>query len=112
MNSLGNRHLPPNIKIIVINNGKGMEFKIKNNPAAQFGDETDDFIAASGHFGNKSKVLIKSYVESLGIEYTSCSNKRDFEESKSKFIDSFETTNHSLWKSLLMIKVKMLLKKL
>ena len=89
MNSLGNRHLPPNIKIIVINNGKGMEFKIKNNPAAQFGDETDDFIAASGHFGNKSKVLIKSYVESLGIEYTSCSNKRDFEESKSKFIDSF-----------------------
>ena len=88
LNSIGNKHLSNNLRILVVNNGKGMEFKLKNNPAVQFGDETDDFIAAAGHFGNKSPTLIKDYSTSLGFKYISASNKEEFNEVYHEFIST------------------------
>jgi 2-succinyl-5-enolpyruvyl-6-hydroxy-3-cyclohexene-1-carboxylate synthase len=78
MNALGNRHVGKNIRILVINNGKGTEFRQYNHVTAQFGDAADDFIAAAGHFGNKSPELIKGYVEGLGFNYLVANNKDEF----------------------------------
>lgn len=63
MNSLGNRHVNNNLRIMVINNGLGTEFKNYSYAGAIFGDETDKYIAAAGHYGSKSEDLIKNYAE-------------------------------------------------
>ena len=86
MNALGNRHLRNNLRIMVINNGKGTEFRMYWHPAAQFGDEADHFVAAGGHYGNKSPEVVKSYVESLGFEYLSASDKKEFLSKYQHFI--------------------------
>lgn len=78
MNALGNRHIGSNIRILIVNNGKGTEFKHYNHHAAYFSDSSDDFIAAANHFGNKSGDLIRNYVESLGFEYICASSKDEF----------------------------------
>lgn len=79
MNSLGNRHVGNNLRILLINNGKGTEFKNHNHHAARFGDDADSFIAASGHFGNRSPILVRSYTEALGFEYMSAKSKEEFD---------------------------------
>lgn len=80
LNVLGNRHLGNNIRIILINNGKGVEFRNFNHPAFQFGDKADLYIAAAGHFGNKSKSLVKHYVTDLGFDYICSNNKEEFNQ--------------------------------
>lgn len=50
-----------------------------------FGDDTDKFIAAKGHFGNQSKTLVRSYAENLGFEYLTASNKDEFEAVYKRF---------------------------
>ncbi|MDR0606076.1 MAG: 2-succinyl-5-enolpyruvyl-6-hydroxy-3-cyclohexene-1-carboxylate synthase [Bacteroidales bacterium] len=79
MNSIGNRHISNNIRIMVVNNGKGAEFKIGNHVAMQFDDETDEYIAAARHYGNQSPTLVKHYAQDLGFEYLSSYNKHEFE---------------------------------
>lgn len=86
MNSIGNRHVGRNLRILLINNGVGTEFKNFTHFAYQFGDSADDFIAGRGHFGNKSKTLVKNYCENLGFEYLSASNKEEFEQVYERFI--------------------------
>jgi len=88
MNSIGNRHVGNNIRILIVNNGKGVEFRNSNNMGAIFGESTDEFIAAGGHFGNKSSTLVKNYSESLGFEYLSASNKTEFEQVYERFLTS------------------------
>lgn len=78
INSLGNRHLPSNLRILLINNGKGTEFRNYNHPASKFGDVADDYMAAGGHYGHKSSILVKNYVETLGFKYYSASDKDGF----------------------------------
>lgn len=86
MNVVGNRHLGNNIRILLVNNGKGTEFRQFNHKAAQFEDAADEFIAAGGHFGNKSKSLVKNYVKDLGFEYFSAANKKEFEKNYEYFL--------------------------
>ena len=43
-----------------------------------FGEEADDYLAAGGHFGNKSRDLVKNYVQSLGFEYLFADTKESF----------------------------------
>lgn len=78
MNALGNRHWGNNIRVLLVNNGKGAEFRMYWHPAAQFGDDADHFVAAGGHYGNKSPQVVKAYVEALGFEYMTASNKEEF----------------------------------
>lgn len=78
LNSIGNRCVEANLRILLINNGKGVEFKNFNHPAARFGEDADLFMAASGHYGNKSCNLVKNYATDLGFEYLSASNKDEF----------------------------------
>jgi len=87
MNSIGNRHMGNNVRILLINNGIGTEFKNFNHNASTFGKSADDFHAAGGHFGNKSKTLVKNYCENLGFEYLSASSKDEFEKEYESFFD-------------------------
>ena len=86
MNAVGNRHVGNNIRILLVNNGKGTEFRNYTHPGAAFGDDADNFIAAGGHYGNKSRVLIKHYAEDLGYEYLSANNKEEYLKEVERFL--------------------------
>ena len=93
MNSIGNRSLKSNLRILVINNGHGQEFRTYGHRAAQFGEDTDKYIAAAGHYGNKSKSLIKHYAEDLGFKYLSADSKESF---KAVYMDFITTEDVGL----------------
>lgn len=78
MNSIGNRYVGANVRILVINNGLGQEFKNYTSNGSVLEDETDLFVAARGHFGNHSRKVIKAYSESLGFEYLKAESKEEF----------------------------------
>ncbi len=86
MNSLGNRHLPSNLRILLINNGRGTEFTNYNHPASRFGDDADTYMAAAGHYGHKSALLIKHYAEDLGFKYMTASDKDGVLEVAKEFV--------------------------
>jgi 2-succinyl-5-enolpyruvyl-6-hydroxy-3-cyclohexene-1-carboxylate synthase len=88
MNSIGNRHVGNNLRIMLINNGKGVEFRQFGHIALQFGEEADEYIAAARHYGNQSPELVKHYVQDLGFEYLSASNKQEFELVYERFLTS------------------------
>lgn len=77
MNALGNRHVGPNLRILLVNNGKGTEFTQYRHWGENFGAEADRFIAADGHFGQKSRSLVRGYAESLGFHYLAASSKSE-----------------------------------
>lgn len=85
MNVLGNRHVSSTIRILLVNNGKGTEFRNYTHFASKFGNEADAFIAAGGHYGNKSRELVKHYAEDLGFEYMSASSKKEYLQQVDKF---------------------------
>lgn len=87
MNVLGNRYINNNLRILLVNNGKGTEFKLYNHHTSHFEDYADKFIAAAGHFGNKSQTLVKHYAQDLGFEYFSASNKEEFEQVYKQFLN-------------------------
>lgn len=88
MNSLGNRHIGSNIRILVANNGLGGEFKnsFGNVQRAGIGDAANDYISAYGHYGEESRSLVKHYAEDLGFEYLSAENKEQFLKGVDKFV--------------------------
>lgn len=85
MNSVGNHHIGNNLRLLIINNGKGTEFRNYRHDGALFGDEADKYIAAAGHFGNKSPLLVKHYAEDLGFRYLSASDKDEFSQNIYEF---------------------------
>lgn len=92
INSLGNRHLNSNIRILLINNGMGTEFKNYDHPGSKWGDKADLYIAAGGHYGKQSRDLVKNYATDLGFYYMTAQNKAEFLEQINKFV-SPETYN-------------------
>lgn len=86
LNSLGNRHVGNNIRILLVNNGRGLEFRKKDHPGYEFGESADLFIAAGGHFGNMSRTLVRCFAENLGFEYITASNKEEFEATYARFV--------------------------
>lgn len=86
LNVLGNRHVGNNVRILLINNGMGFEFKKCYALAYRLmGDDVEPFVSAAGHFGNKSSLLVKHFSEDLGFEYLSASNKEEFMSVLSRF---------------------------
>lgn len=86
MNVLGNRHVGNNVRIMLINNGRGTEFRNYAHPCSIFGSEADKYMAAAGHFGQKSPTLIKHYAEDLGFLYLSADDKDSFMNIINKFL--------------------------
>ena len=88
MNVLANRHVGKNVRILLINNGCGSEFRLYSHPASQFGEDANDFIAAAGHYGNQSRNLVKHYAQDLGYTYLSANNKEEFIQQSARFVDT------------------------
>ena len=86
MNSLGNRHVGSNVRILLVNNGLGTEFKTYKHHTSHFGVAADQFISAAGHFGQQSPDLVRNYSENLGFEYLTASNKEEFLSSYERFV--------------------------
>lgn len=86
INVLGNRHARNNLRILLVNNGKGAEFRLYNHHAAYFGEGAEAFVAASGHFGNKSPTLVKNFATDLGYTYLSAASKEEFAAQYQDFI--------------------------
>lgn len=86
LNSLGNKHIGNNVRLIIINNGRGQEFRNYSHRAAKFGEDADEFMAAAGHFGNKHPYLVKHYAEDLGFRYLKAVNKEEFNRALDIFV--------------------------
>ncbi len=88
MNALGNRQIGNNVRIMLVNNGCGNEFHAYQNLAtvAGLGDKIDPYIAAAGHFGNKSRNLVRHYAEDMGFTYLSASDKEEYLTAMNIFI--------------------------
>lgn len=86
LNSIGNRHIGNNFRLMLINNGLGAEF-ITGSVAksAGMGDDTYPYVAAKGHFGSKSKDFVRHIAEDLGFEYLSASDKGEYLSALPKF---------------------------
>lgn len=95
MNVVGNRHVGSNVRLLLINNGKGNEFRNYNHPCYFLGDEADRFIAAAGHYGNMSRKLVKNYATDLGYEYLAADNKEDFLKAIDRFL-TCDKTDHPI----------------
>ena len=87
MNSLGNRHIASNVRILVANNGLGGEFKnsLGNVQKAGLGESANAYISAYGHYGEKSHELVKHYAQDLGFQYLSATDKHSFFVSMKEF---------------------------
>jgi 2-succinyl-5-enolpyruvyl-6-hydroxy-3-cyclohexene-1-carboxylate synthase len=86
MNALGSRHLGSNVRILLINNGRGVEFTQYNHRGSAFGADAAPFMAAEGHFGRQCRKLVKGYAEGLGIEYLSISAKQECEPAAARLL--------------------------
>ena len=86
MNSIGNREIKGNLRVLVVNNGHGQEFENYNHAASYLGDDVNKYVAAAGHFGCKSFDLVKHYAIDLGFEYLSAKTCEEFDGVYQKFL--------------------------
>ena len=87
MNALGNRHLGKNLRLMLVNNGKGCEFTHFMNPGHIFKEDVNPYIAAAGHFGNQSPTLVRDYARNLGMKYLTASSKEEFLANMDEFLN-------------------------
>lgn len=76
MNAIGIREIKNNLRLIVVNNNRGEEFRLNPLIEEQFNAKIDVLVAAGGH----NKGGIKGWAESCGFYYMSTSLKDELEE--------------------------------
>ena len=86
LNSLANRHVGKNVRILLVNNGRGIEFRKKDHPGFRFGEYADLYMAAGGHNGRQSPTLVKLYAENLGFRYLSAANSQELDLVAEEFL--------------------------
>lgn len=100
MNSLGNREIRSNVRILLINNNVGMTFELSNHIGSKFGLETNNYIAAGGHNirhfaapaqSKHTASPAQAWAESLGFSYLRAHNKEEF----ASHIPDFVSTSDS-----------------
>ena len=74
MNALGHRDIKNNVRIIVVNNNKGVEFRLHPKVEPYMREKTDFLISAAGH----NKGGAQGWAESCGFHYMNASTKEDF----------------------------------
>lgn len=80
INSLSIRHIKNNLKILLINNNGGVEFKLYKD--ADSSESTNRYIAAGGHFSKA-----EGWATDCGFTYLSASSKKEFECYVDQFVD-------------------------
>lgn len=86
MNALGIRHIKNNVRVLLINNGGGAEFKLMT----RYWKEPiviDDFISACGHNGNA-----RGWAENCGFTYLSASSKGELTEVSEVFLSQSDNS--------------------
>ena len=83
MNSLGIRHIRNNVRIVLINNNGGVEFKLGGNPDVN--SKIDRYIAAANHYNRA-----EGWATSNGFEYHLIEDKKSFHTLKNKLIADSE----------------------
>lgn len=73
MNALGIRHIGNNVRILMVNNDGGVEFRLNDGLERQWSTETNEFISARGHNGS-----MRAWAESMGFYYITATNKDEF----------------------------------
>lgn len=81
MNVLSVRHIKSNVRILLINNNGGIEFKLHGENKK----DQDRFIAAANYHGSA-----KGWAETCGFEYIYAHNMKEFIEKSDKFISNSE----------------------
>jgi len=71
MNVLGNRHIGNNLRLLLVNNGRGVRFRVSLSLPQS--DALDEFTAAAGHYGSA-----EGWAKSMNFEYFSANNKDEF----------------------------------
>lgn len=87
MNALGNRHIGNNIRLIVVNNGRGQQFRNPYTAGGRFGEDADVHIAAAHHYGDQSRNLIKHFAEDLGFKYLKAESKEEYFSNIDEFVN-------------------------
>jgi 2-succinyl-5-enolpyruvyl-6-hydroxy-3-cyclohexene-1-carboxylate synthase len=85
MNSLGIRHLKNNIRILLVNNGCGVEFRMNLGLYDQMKNDIFPYIAAKDHYKNA-----KGWAETCGFKYLSAGTKEEFLHYKNDFTEESE----------------------
>jgi len=85
MNSLGIRHISKNVRILLVNNNRGVEFRVNPDLEERFSDALDSLVSAHGHFGDA-----KAWAESMGFTYISARNKPEFDRQLPEFVSSID----------------------
>lgn len=80
MNALGIRHIKNNVRVLLVNNGGGAEFKIMTQNWKE-PLNVDNYISACGHNGSA-----KGWAENCGFEYMSASSKEELSNTQDKFL--------------------------
>lgn len=81
MNVLGQRNLGNNIRILLINNNGGLEFRLNDDMEENFGNDTGKLISAANHYVGG----IKSWAIDCGFEYAIATTKEEFMNNIEKF---------------------------
>ncbi|MDD2504689.1 MAG: thiamine pyrophosphate-binding protein [Bacilli bacterium] len=86
MNALGIKHISKNLRILLVNNGLGVEFRLNSKLENQWGADTDDYIAAKGHNGSA-----KLWAQSMKFEYMEANTKEEFDKNILDFCSKEKT---------------------
>lgn len=88
MNTLCDRNVRNNLRILLINNDGGTEFHLHTHTGyQQLGEDVGMYVAADGHNGRKSRTLVKNYVESLGFLYLGAWTKEEVMDCLDTFLN-------------------------
>ena len=90
LNALGNRHMGSNVRILVVNNGVGFEMRHRDNRGDVFKEDANEIFAAGGHFGNKSRKVLKHFAEDLGFTYLTAETKEEYLQNLGRFTSKRE----------------------
>lgn len=74
MNFMGQRNISKNMKIILVNNHTGVEFRLNKSIENYLGKNTDILIAAGGHYKNGAQ----KWAEACDFEYLQANDKTSF----------------------------------
>lgn len=90
MNALGNRHVPSNIRILVVNNGLGFEMKFPTSwgcsIANSIGVSEDDYVCAAGHYSQPD--LLMMYAKGLNFTYMRVCTKAEYLNALDQFLST------------------------
>jgi 2-succinyl-5-enolpyruvyl-6-hydroxy-3-cyclohexene-1-carboxylate synthase len=86
MNAIGIHHIKNNVRILLVNNNGGCEFRLKSNAADRFGDNSNCHIAAAGHFGDSAE----GWVRNNDFKYLSVRTKEELDANLSVFVGDSE----------------------